>query len=433
MVHYLSFIVVCCLILSIETTIGPGSRKTSTRSTEKVTTTPSPSVRSSSPPSASSSSFESLPPGKINVLQRNLVEENINSQSILENHQSYCSTCLESREFTNPTLVYITPWNSHGYDIAKLFAKKFDYVSPVWFNIKRTGFEKYTIDGIHDIDKKWIEALKEKNSNIHIVPRVIFEQWSVDDIHALFQSENEKQQLASTFAKFLNEYTDLFDGYVLELLVQFRGSSKSTLNHIISDIAEHVHQIENNGKKKEIILAIPPYEELFNKNDFEMLFEYLDGFSVMTYDFPNREPGPVAPLEWVKMTIEKFSMPEAGSPIKVFLGLNFYGYRYDRVDASAKKDQQQYGMKPIVGRDYIEFLRKSHPKPMIIYDPRTHEHATVIHGRPTKQQQNPLPETIIFYPSLKSIYKRLELATKLNVGIAIWDGGQGLDYFYDLL
>jgi hypothetical protein len=27
-----------------------------------------------------------------------------------------------------------------------------------------------------------------------------------------------------------------------------------------------------------------------------MLYEHLDGFSVMTYDFPNREPGPVAPL-----------------------------------------------------------------------------------------------------------------------------------------
>jgi chitinase domain-containing protein 1 len=131
--------------------------------------------------------------------------------------------------------------------------------------------------------------------------------------------------------------------------------------------------------------------------------------------------------------MEKFSMPEAEGPVKVFLGLNFYGYRYDRVADSTKKDQQQYAMKPIVGRDYIDFLRKSASTAMIVYDPRVHEHITVIQTRPTKQQPNPLPETIIFYPSLKTIYERLELATKLNVGIAIWDGGQGLDYFYDLL
>ncbi len=127
-------------------------------------------------------------------------------------------------------------------------------------------------------------------------------------------------------------------------------------------------------------------------------------------------------------------MPEGETAIKVFLGLNFYGYRYDRVGPSKKNDQQQqYGMKPLVGRDYIDFLRKASSTLMIVYDTRSHEHIAVVQNIPTKQQQNSLPETIIFYPSLKSIYERLELAAKLNVGVAIWDGGQGLDYFYDLL
>jgi chitinase domain-containing protein 1 len=278
------------LICSIETTIGPSSRKSSpssSHSTEKVASTPPPSVPSPPPPTFSPSS-----PAKTNVLQRNLIQEDINPQTILENHQSYCSTCVETREFTHPTLVYITPWNNHGYDLVKIFTKKFDYISPVWLNIKRKGNEQYVIGGTHDIDKKWIEVLKEKNPKIKIVPRIIFEEWSVDDIHALFQSENEKQQLAITLKNFLNEYNQYFDGYVLELLVQFRGASKPTLNHIISDIAEYIHQIEG----KEIILAVPPYDEIFSKNDFEILYEHLDGFSVMTYDFPNREPGPVAPL-----------------------------------------------------------------------------------------------------------------------------------------
>lgn len=120
---------------------------------------------------------------------------------------------------------------------------------------------------------------------------------------------------------------------------------------------------------------------------------------------------------------------------KIFLGINFYGYRYDRIVHQPAAGESQYHMTRITGGDYLDFLKQYYPVAKIHFDNRAHEHIAVVYARAEvniNRKAQYAPQIIVFYPSLRSIYDRLGLATKYNVGIAIWEGGQGFDYFYDL-
>lgn len=52
-----------------------------------------------------------------------------------------------------PELSVLCQWNSHGYDIAKIFGGKFTQISPVWLQLKRRGREMFEVTGLHDVDQ----------------------------------------------------------------------------------------------------------------------------------------------------------------------------------------------------------------------------------------------------------------------------------------
>ncbi|XP_076325892.1 chitinase domain-containing protein 1 [Tachypleus tridentatus] len=356
---------------------------------------------------------EALPSEKT-VVERNLVTQSVKSKDILKEHKAFSLPKATESQFSGAVIAYVTPWNSHGYDIAKLFGAKFTYVSPVWLQLKPKPEGGYQIEGQHDINKGWMSKVRKTNKKVKIVPRIIFESWTYASLSKLFTSVNDQLEVSQLLVDF-GKVSD-FDGYVVELWSMLGGQMKEELSNFLELFGT---TLRNNFM--DLVLVIPPplYHRnkpgMFTHEDFVRVAPFVTAFSLMTYDYSNPErPGPNSPVSWMKNCVEHL-VPDKNSADrkKILLGLNFYGYHYTSV-----------GGGPIVGSQFLEMLEKYNPK--LQWDNSSQEH--FIQYRAEENNRH-----MLFYPTLYSINVRLHLAQELGTGISIWEVGQGLDYFFDLL
>uniref|UniRef100_A0A0E0JLA0 Chitinase domain-containing protein 1 n=1 Tax=Oryza punctata TaxID=4537 RepID=A0A0E0JLA0_ORYPU len=363
----------------------------------------------------------------LSVYERGLVKRDVSSSEILAEHATV-SENRSRRHFRNPVLAYVTPWNSKGYDMAKLFSTKFTHISPVWYDLKSDG-NKLVLEGQHNFDARWVSELQSNGSLV--LPRVVLEAFP--GVVLLKKKLRDK-----AIDLIVNECRDKgYDGVVLESwsrwavygvlddselrnrALQFVKHLGKTLHLTSLNLSTHHHL------KLIYVIPAPRMKELNNQDfgpeDLLQLADSVDGFSLMTYDFSGpQNPGPSAPLSWIQYSLKALlaakGSPSLGHSHMIFLGINFYGNDF----LLSKKGD---GGNAITGRDFIYLLEKY--KPSLQWDEKSSEHFFVYSDKGLRHA--------VFYPTLMSLSVRLDEAQDWGTGLSIWEIGQGLDYFFDVL
>ncbi|OWA51355.1 Chitinase domain-containing protein 1 [Hypsibius exemplaris] len=352
------------------------------------------------------------------MLEKKLISSAMEILDIFDYHNQPFSEPAD-RRVKGFVLGYVTPWNNKGYDRAVKYAQKFTHISPVWLQVHpgEARGEDYVVKGTHDIDNGWVTRIRESNPKIKIVPRFLLEGFDGKSFQALIYDNDKAQSFAVAVAKILKE--NKLDGAVLEMWkpVSDDGDRKA-MRQAIKTIAS---KLKKDGFQT--VLVVPPsggqnVAGRLRSEDFAFLADSIVAFSVMTYDHPETysSGGPIAPLKWVSDSLESIvpAAKEKNKRKKLLLGLNHYGYDWSRPK----------GAEAILSSTYLEQLKKH--QPVLQWDEKSGEHSY-------KYYNEKGIDHLVHFPTLKSVDLRIILANKLGVGIAIWDLGQGLDYFFDLL
>ncbi|CAJ1961278.1 unnamed protein product [Sphenostylis stenocarpa] len=363
------------------------------------------------------------------VYEQGLVTTHANYQHVLSEN-SKVSDNTSQRHYKYPVLGYITPWNSRGYELAKRFNSKFTHISPVWYDLKSQQ-TNLALEGRHNADRGWISELR-KTGEALILPRVVLEASPA----VLLGKEKQRNKAINLIVTECKEMG--YDGIVLESWSRWAAygvlhdpNMRNLALQFVKQLGDALHSISSekiSGQKLQLVYVIgPPSSEKLQEHDFgpkdlETLSEAVDGFSLMTYDFSNpHNPGPNAPLKWIQIVLQLL-LGTSGNrgrslPPRILLGINFYGNDFSLSRGAG-------GGGAIIGRDYLALLEKHRPE--LQWDKNSGEHFFFYTDDKDIRHA-------VFYPSLKSISLRLEEARSWGCGISIWEIGQGLDYFFDLL
>ncbi|CAN1157205.1 Rhodanese-like domain-containing protein 4, chloroplastic [Linum perenne] len=363
--------------------------------------------------------------GSADQKQEDRFKVDLDYREILEEH-SEVSENGSQRHYEYPVLGYITPWNSKGYDIAKMFTDKFTHLSPVWYDLKSQGSE-LVLEGRHNADRSWISELREENGDALVLPRVVLE--------AFPQELLKKRKLRNRAIELIvTECLEMeYDGIVLESWSRWAGygvlhdpEMRNKALQFVKKLGNKLHSANsawNSDQPLQLIYVIgPPHSEQlqvhdFTSNDLQTLSSAVDGFSLMTYDFSNpQNPGPNAPLKWIRLTLQLLLNQNADAQSlapKIFLGMNFYGN-----DFSLSEDSGGGGA--ILGHDYLSLLDKY--RPQLQWEEKSAEHFFLYVDDNGKRHA-------VFYPTLASISVRLEEAKAWGTGVSIWEIGQAASSF----
>ncbi|CAD8154026.1 unnamed protein product [Paramecium pentaurelia] len=298
-----------------------------------------------------------------------------------------------NKNYKIPNLFFVTPWNKEGYRLTIKYAQKLDMISPAWFSIRYNN----VVDGKQTVNEQWMQEIVQANPQIAIIPRV-----QIELQESSFIQQINNPQLLETIINLVQYYSNKFHGIMIDTpFISYIDTFDA------QDIVKFLQKLKTKLGNKILVLTLYGIynSQQYKHSTLRKLFKVADYTLIQTYDYQIQveEDLMLSPYSWIQDNLEYFMTYKE----KLLFGIPFYGFK------KTEQDTTHFMGSELLKLNASNFITE--------WDKSTSE---CIYKNDQISISYPCPDFLIY---------RLQLIKKFGRGYFVWEGGQGIELFYQLL
>jgi len=298
-------------------------------------------------------------------------------------------------------------------------------VSPFWFNA--VGVDQIVADPNASADLTGQFMDKIRSSDVDVVPSII-DALPAGEMAAILADPSTRSQHVDAIRRFASDggYNGIDIDYEQFAFADGRDTWTTTRPNWVAFVEELADALHADGRT--LTVSIPPVyddgqtsESGYWVYDYGAIIEHVDRIRIMAYDFSVSEPGPIAPLEWVKSTITG-AIEATGSPDKLVLGLPAYGRNWPVFVAGECPVTDVQGRTSVSARSVDELIERRRGRPVRV--DATGEWMFEYDLEVTDGVSTCVQTRQVHYVDGDGIRQRMDLAREYRLdGVALWAFG----------
>jgi HAD superfamily hydrolase (TIGR01509 family) len=255
-------------------------------------------------------------------------------------------------------------------------ADVFHELSPFWY--EATGVDR--IDVMPNTPSAEAEEFidQARDEGIPLVASIL-DATEPGTMASILADEGTRARHVDAIAAFAadHEFAGIDIDYERFAFADGRDTWARTQPNWVAFVTELAARLHADGRT--LVVSIPPVYDAgqtadsgYWVYDYASITPVVDAIRIMAYDYSNAssDPGPVAPLEWVKRIIAGTSAA-SGDPSKLVLGIPLYGYNWPTSVAGECPASEPAEVTTVTNRSVDDLLARRGGTP--VYDPVTGE------------------------------------------------------------